>query len=890
MIYKLLILAFSTVSYTAIAQNFNTDGNGIRNTIVGSIDGKEHLYISEIDGAISCYTINGKRLWRNPTLDPAALFEIVTVDINFDGDDDVLGVSANGHVYCWDSEGNLHWDFSPKEKVRLSEVAVIGKGEDMRIFAGGNNYKLYEINTHGKLVSESKIKGVVRKLENGFFTNSEKEELFLHTLKHDKFASEFFGFIDPVTKKVIKSKSINKVLKYPGLMVQDVSIKDINNDKKDEILIFGSGIKGACFGTVDGDLNMVSGYVGTDRKKQRYAYTFGTSLLPFRNEIVMQMGGFLFVVDIDGNLVSKSGKDHRGIIYNSLVYAPKANKLIGTGQIGGGNGLYFYDVSKKNWWNQKQKSQGRAVEVEENIAELYKQTLKYKAPSYQEKSEKEFVMITNIKEAQELSNLNQQTVKYVKEHSWKESTSRVELVNKIGEVAYKVDKRGKYKDSRQDVIDFAKEQERKNEPFTVWAGHGTDPFYLQIETLEAVIAAAPNTCYGFTYAEMANTKDPRVIHFVREYVPRLAKAIRTNKSKAKLYFRYKNMFWAADASLGLWQELFFSNKYNDILVPSAEDTNNRLQDINFAGRVGMFASGAVNDYAMRLVDDNPTSWRPLSPGGQRSVSPYLRNAAIMGAYGSKYALIFNIKYIEEPGMNVLFALMKSGVLPIVEKEDILSIGSWHLMKDIDEEYLEGVVNEGHNLCVYTPEALNAVVSVPGVNWCGANTPEHDYSKISMGVNYRWLNFIPEMPNGMVPITNVNFESSLKEQGTPYVVSDTKHGFVNGKKVGGVTFGYTMKTAVEKGGGNLLLKVKGASWSLIKLDKKHARLVLVDPGYIDPQERSVTITFQGEKPVNAIDILSKENISTKSNTVKLKVPAGSMRFIDLEYKKRINKIE
>jgi len=30
----------------------------------------------------------------------------------------------------------------------------------------------------------------------------------------------------------------------------------------------------------------------------------------------------------------------------------------------------------------------------------------------------------------------------------------------------------------------------------------------------------------------------------------------------------------------------------------------------------MWASGFVNDYAMRLIDDNPTSWRPLSPGGQ----------------------------------------------------------------------------------------------------------------------------------------------------------------------------------------------------------------------------------------------------------------------------------
>ena len=131
-IYSLLVcLIFSIV---ISAQNFTTEGNGIRNSIIANVKSENVLYLSELNGSVSSYTIDGKKRWRNETDDPAVMFEIEAVDIDNDGNDDLLAASGDGHIYAWKSDGTLLWKFNPGHKVRFNEVAGIGKGVDLRIF------------------------------------------------------------------------------------------------------------------------------------------------------------------------------------------------------------------------------------------------------------------------------------------------------------------------------------------------------------------------------------------------------------------------------------------------------------------------------------------------------------------------------------------------------------------------------------------------------------------------------------------------------------------------------------------------------------------------------------------------------------------------------------
>ncbi|MDF7826705.1 hypothetical protein P4B35_21930, partial [Pontiellaceae bacterium B12227] len=160
---------FVTVALAASvrAETFVTAGNGIRSTVTGQIKGTAVVFVSEIDGAVGCYKTDGTKLWHHASEDPAVMFEMVAADIDGDGRDDLLAASGDGHIHCWNADGSKRWKFYPGHKVRLSELAVTGTGKAARIFAGGNDYTLYEIDTNGKLMSTTPIEGTVRKIEAG---------------------------------------------------------------------------------------------------------------------------------------------------------------------------------------------------------------------------------------------------------------------------------------------------------------------------------------------------------------------------------------------------------------------------------------------------------------------------------------------------------------------------------------------------------------------------------------------------------------------------------------------------------------------------------------------------------------------------------------------------
>lgn len=882
-----LALYFPSLKVMGDQQNAITDHvviqtGAIRNCVRANISGSEMVYVSEENGTVSLSALNGKTLWRNFTDNPAVMFEIIAHDIDGDNNDDLLGVSGSGSVYAWKSDGSLLWKFTTSEISRLSEIAVIGKGADTKIFAGGNNFKIYEIDSRGKQLSVTPIKGTVRILDSGCFVEKGKESLFVLTYKHDKFRSEYMGFIDPTTKKEYGHASISAFLKS-NVMVTDNAVADIDKDGKEDIVLFGA----ADFARVtafNSDFKKLLSFSGS-KDKQRYAHVKGAVLSPLKDEIVLQYGGVRYLIDFKGRELERYGERYQGIIYNKLVFMPESKIVIGAGQVGGDNTLYTFDLNRRGWLGRKHKFDGLYADVKNNLSTLYKQALNFKLPEYQKKKEKPFIVLglsgsTLNKEVAKLDGGNLFMVTAGATHT--ESTDRSDLVAAIGKAALKKDKRAKYNMTSDEIVEWARQQEEKGEPFQMWVGHGTDPFYVRINTLERIIEVAPHTCYGFIYAEMDGTSDPRMKYFVEEYIPRIAAAIRKNNAPTKVYFRYKNMFWAADVHEELWSKVFLSKKYSDILVPSAEDTNNRLQDLNFTGRVGMFLSGYVDNYSMRLVDDNPTSWRPLSPGGQRSVSPYLRNAALMASYGCSHGVLFSIHYLEDPGYNVLFALIKSGLIPMLDKEDILSVGSWHLVKNLDVNYLEKVNKAGHDLTLYTTSDDDAVVGKAGVHWCGSTVTDYDYSKVSLGVPYRWLNFMPPMPYGMVPITSCGYEDKLKHSGGKYVVSDLHHGIVDGKKVPAKEFGNIMSAAVENGAKELPVLVNGASWSLFRIDDRHSRLILIDPNYVSPSQVTAKVKIQNKKPISAVDILSGERIDITGEEFSVDVPAGSMKFIDFEY--------
>lgn len=139
-------------------KNIVPQTGAIRNCVRAVVSGEEMVYISEENGTVSLNNLAGKTLWRNISDNPAVMFEIIAHDLDGDKQDDLLGVSGNGPVYAWKSDGKLLWKFTTPEISRLSEIAVVGEADETRIFAGGNNFKIYELDSNGNLLSFIPIK------------------------------------------------------------------------------------------------------------------------------------------------------------------------------------------------------------------------------------------------------------------------------------------------------------------------------------------------------------------------------------------------------------------------------------------------------------------------------------------------------------------------------------------------------------------------------------------------------------------------------------------------------------------------------------------------------------------------------------------------------------
>ena len=95
-----------------LPKNIVPQTGAIRNCVRAVVSGEEMVYISEENGTVSLNNLAGKTLWRNMSDNPAVMFEIIAHDLDGDKQDDLLGVSGNGSVYAWKSDGKLLWKFT----------------------------------------------------------------------------------------------------------------------------------------------------------------------------------------------------------------------------------------------------------------------------------------------------------------------------------------------------------------------------------------------------------------------------------------------------------------------------------------------------------------------------------------------------------------------------------------------------------------------------------------------------------------------------------------------------------------------------------------------------------------------------------------------------------
>lgn len=379
----------------------------------------------------------------------------------------------------------------------------------------------------------------------------------------------------------------------------------------------------------------------------------------------------------------------------------------------------------------------------------------------------------------------------------------------------------------------------------------------------------------------------------------LATYARTRNTQ--IHIRSKHAFWFGDVHLKNWERIA-NGEFADIFVPSMEETEDKAMELTVAGRMGFWASGAVNEWGTRGVLDNAGYNRIRQHAYQRLPNHHLRQNIYALANGATHINNFqsNSDY-----MSLVWELVAKGALYIPKKSEILSISPVHLSMTNHPDsyfleqatYVKWLVNYDETI----EENNKLVFGRMNGTWMGSPVNEWDFSAYAVNEIERRLNFIPSYNNGMVLITPVqngyfakidvprgkltdHLHPIYKDIMTEFITDGRNYYSADSSKIYQPEIYFdTLKTAIEEKATLLPLTVSGdVGWVVAQTDKRHLRLTIIDGGWINPSDKTVSVSFHTVSPIRMKDILDNTtfDISNPSD-VSVDIPCGMFRFIDIE---------
>lgn len=890
----ILILLFHSFQVLSQIQSFKTNGHTIYHLKPATVrnDGSRAIVSAAYDGTILCHTQQGEFLWKHKPSDGFP-FSLAVGDIDADGLDESFMASSDGNLYAFDDDGSLLWTFTTHPPHYAVEVAYDEQGA-ASVLTGGVEKILYALSPKGEIISKYHANGVIRLIGAAKILDDGKYYAAVATARQG-LPGDFTLRLHEIPNLGVlweKETGDNNRSRNFGRNYS-IDFADLNKDRKLE-MIFGLFYTSSDEVTVidhEGNKRVMKTCTGARMKPYKMNLVTHISSPTLEDEYFLNLSGSdLMIFDNDGNcqdmLIGKYA-------FAGSCFDPETNTYwLGSG-ISGGDDIYKLDLTKPDWKEDflNLKPVGKMAQLEENMNLLLEQTVSFKAPTYQPPSPNTLVTFENSPEVIQKEYIEPYGLENIRFASYKmvhEVYDR-EIKNATPYLLEQWERRHGSATSgtrtQEELVNYALEREKEGENFFIFAGHGRPfgiDFYAQPETYHRMLRAAPNTLQGFVFAEL-EIHDEYLARDIKDLLIPLADSCYIH-GKKKIFLRNKNIFWNAGIYMDLFKPVYAEEKYREIFIPLMEETNSRSQSLSQAGRLGVWMSGMFNDIGGRAVSDNTNYNRLWEWGQTQHLSHFIRKLSLNRMLGADYFQV-NVYTDNDSEMLPFFLMLDKGILPKVKPEDIISVSGVAVgITHPDHDFLRHGTN-GHDMGSYSPDEGEFVFDRLACYWGGAPLEEHDFEKYSMNATRRLTNFIPQFPYGNLTTISAQTDISMFPWFDKMFVTDGKYWYDdNGKKHSASEFKPLIINALEEAAKELPVRVFGdVSWVAVKLDDEHIRLVLIDPGYLDPADRQAVIRFQHIQPIEIRDILSDKVLSLHDNTLQLEVPMGVLRVIDIRHK-------
>jgi len=744
------------------------------------------------------------------------------------------------------------------------------------IITGGVEETVLTLSAQGSLLNSMKAGDVVRHIRKGDILGDGKDYVAIATASTGLQGKLSMMLFDPDTRQNLWFiTDLGQYTPNSGNRFFSMIMIDVNDDDKKDIVVCGRGRNGEISGyNYKGERIMLS----SDKRINDPAYRMNLlsriNMKDSAEYIFGLYGNYLIVYNNDGSfkslLVSKYD-------FSNGAFDPETNTYYLGSSPSGGDGIYALHLDNEGWQEafRQLKPVGRLAQIEKNVALMKDQVEKFKRPDYQRSPGK--------------ISLNTRKPKGITFNNISFNTGELRLMEKFKDQSElwcrSTDRRYTYDMTQEEILKAISGREAEGGDFTVWAGHG-DAFYMSPSTMEKILEDNHKHFKGFLLSEMS-----RIDSNMKEVVLGVLMPLAEKCSKAgkTITIRNKNIFWNATVYLDFWKETLLNPKFENVFIPSLEETNCRTQELSLAGRAGLWQSGYYDHWADRLVTDNACFDRFWEWSSQQILTHYIRQMVLHASMGAD---IFSVAIHQGPlseelhtQMIPVYEMLDKGVIAIPKRDELLSVSDLCLgMRTPSDYFLKNSLTGGEYDFNVVKQTTPLVFDRLKTYWAGAPLLDHDFSYYGYGCERRMLNFLPKYPYGLVAIVPDEIDLKNLPVFRDKISTDGQYLYdSDGKQYGPVEYKQTMLEKLQQAASRLPVLVKGdVAWSVVRIDPAHVRVTLVDPGYTDPDNREAEIILQHIKGIECSDILSGEKLEITDQKIRLSIPAGIFRIVDIKH--------
>lgn len=853
-------------------------------------DGVEEVFTACYDGLVGCQSPDGKVLWSAAT--GAFPYDLSAADLDGDGRAEALVASADGCLHVIGA-GRERWKWSTPAPLYQVEVTRLD-GRTV-ILTGGVDRKLYALDHAGHSLKVIETPRVVRLIESGDLDGDGQREVV--TATHLGELEVFAGLaLTSLWKR--RTPLMENGREVKGFWrPYSLALADLDGDGRDEILLGSGFYNRSGIRVLKGD-----GSVLWDRPDGFY-FRDGT----YYSHTQMAAA----------DIADSPGKEVLGLNAGRLHVLTAAGEPLVTGRsvlgftdlaLAGGRGPGVWLASTPNGddriyrldltpgWEQDfagLKREGRMARVEANLDRLRDQIAAWQG-----------VAPDGPPTIHLVSGGQPNTPELIRAHfptiAW--YRQRYPYPNCIFAMSINIaanepvpgfgnpDRRTLARRLRPAaIVELLKTNEEAGIPFIAAVGHGCEP-QVTVETCEAILKACPKTCLGFNSSENSDFGEP-LEKYLNDYWFPLMDVCRRYGKQALLI--EKGAWWLCVPAMDKYRKLI-DGTYADVLVMSVEDSNSRSPELNLLARAGLYAAGAVNTWSARTISDELCWNRYFEWEWPQSGHPFLRRElaqALLGARFFEYHLYLHrlddpegprITTIGREVVDLIIPMIGKGLLIPPRPADMVGLAPVALrMREPDPGFAAEAMNfHRHDEFADDPAERSSLLEGVACHHGMAPVREHYLGKYLLGQDRHYGNFVPATPYGVPLLVPASLPPDRLKWARQSYQTDGRALYADGRTLDGPAARPIIEQAFREAARSLPVRAEGRIELLAqRLPDGRLRLTLIDPGFLDPEDRPVVLRLAAGTPTAWVDPLSGETLTATAGAVRLTVPAGAFRIVE-----------